>query len=154
MIPTDPEIIDINPPDPILRSIDGDKFAIVESYSVKLADWLRRLQFEIPTGYVSDLASIPRILRWKYDRASLGFTATLAHDFVCKHDGVYTNLEGRRIRLGALECHAIFLILMLIDGIPASRAFACFVAVVLFGGKWKAEDPIGEELEARINGNH
>lgn len=136
------KIIDINPPDPHLESIDGDNFRLVETYSAKLAYMLREVQCEIPAGFVSDLASIPRVVRWKYDRASLGFLAVLIHDYLCKHDGVFTNLQGRRVRLGSMAVHAIFLILMLIDGIPPERAFECFVAVVVFGGKWKATDPI------------
>lgn len=143
--------IDIKPPDPLVRSINGDEFQLIESYSVKLAYWLRQMQFEIPKGYVSDLASIPPIIRWKYDRVSLGFLAVLIHDWICEYDGVYRNLEGNLIRIGALECHAIFLIMMLIDGIPAARAFECFVGVVLFGGKWKATDSISDELRERVN---
>lgn len=143
--------INIKPPDPLVRSINGDDFQVIESFPVKLAYWLRQLQFEIPKGYVSDLASIPPIIRWKYDRVSLGFLAVLIHDYLCEFDGVYRNLGGNLIRIGALECHTIFLIMMLIDGIPASIAFECFIGVVLFGGKWKATDPITKKLRDRID---
>jgi Protein of unknown function (DUF1353) len=71
-----------NPPDPKLESIDGDTYTLAESYPVEFGYWLSDLQFEIPAGTITDLASIPWYLRWINDRASLGILAPLVHDFL------------------------------------------------------------------------
>jgi hypothetical protein len=126
----------VNPPDPQFETVGGDKKVLVTAFDFKLPFWLRQIQFRIPAGYVSDGASVPRHLRWIYDRASLGTLAPLAHDWGCEWEGVIINLRGEVLQLPWYVVHAFFLVAMLLDGVPWGRAKNCFLAVLLGGPKW------------------
>lgn len=131
----------INPPDPDFESIDGDSKSLKTSFDVKIPYWLRQIQFRIPAGFVSDGASVPRLLRWVYDRQSLGSIAPLTHDFLCEYEGVFINLQGEVIQLPWYAVHTIFLVCMLIDGVSCPKLFNCFVAVMLGGPRWRQYSP-------------
>jgi Protein of unknown function (DUF1353) len=119
------------PPEPHIGSIDGDRYISLSPYMVNFADWMSGIQFEIYQGTVTDIASIPRPLRWMYDRASLGITAPFLHDFLCTSRGKYTNTMGQEMQLSWFDVHLFFLVAMRLDGIAKRRAFLAFLAVVL-----------------------
>jgi len=127
----------INPPDPIIESIDGDHYLLREAFTVKFGFWLRELQFEIPAGFISDLASIPRCFRWIHDRASLGVLAPVVHDFLCHTNGRFFNVQGEPVQLHWFDVHLFFLVSMRIDGVSWGRALIAFLVVVCFGTKWR-----------------
>lgn len=141
----------INPPDPDFEAIDGDKKMLKTFFDAKLALWLRQVQFRIPAGYISDGASVPRAMRWLYDRQSLGSIGPLCHDWLCDWEGVYINLRGETMQLPWYVVHAVFLVCMLIDGVPWDRVRNCFLAVIAWGPRWpKYSDAKKAEIRDRI----
>lgn len=119
------------PPQPHIGSIDGDRYVSLSPYMVNFADWMSGVQFEIPVGTETDIASIPRTLRWMYDRASLGITAPILHDFLMMRKGRYINVMGQEVQLSWFDCHVFFLVAMRLDGIPPIRALLAFLAVTV-----------------------
>ncbi len=126
----------INPPDPKLESIDGDRYQLSETFSVKFGYWLRELQFEIPVGFQTDIASIPWWFRMIIDRASLGVLAPVVHDYLCDQRGKITNIQGDSLTVHWFEVNLLFLMLMRIDGISWPRALWSFLAVTIGSPKW------------------
>lgn len=119
------------PPEPHIGSIDGDRYVSLAPYLVNFADWMAALQFEIYKGTITDIASVPRCLRWMYDRASLGITAPFYHDFLCSFKGKFTNTFGQEVQLSWFDTQLFFLVAMRLDGIPPQRAFLAFLAVLI-----------------------
>lgn len=125
-----------NPPDPILESIDGDRYRVAESFAVKYNYWFRELQFEVPVDYVTDLASIPWLVRWVADRASLGLLAPLVHDYLCDCRGRFVNIQGEVVQLTHQQVHLYFLVAMQLDGISWRRSLVAFLGVLIGGPRW------------------
>lgn len=134
-----------NPPDPILESIDGDRYRVVDTFAVKYNYWFRELQFEIPAGYITDLASIPWFVRWIADRASLGLLAPLVHDYLCDCRGRFTNIQGEIVQLTWFQVHLYFLVAMQLDGINWQRSLIAFIGVLIGGPRW--QDPDNKSLK-------
>jgi hypothetical protein len=124
------------PPTPRLNDLDGDKYALGEDYSVKFGYWLRDLQFMIPEGFESDLASIPWFLRWFIDRASLGIFPPIFHDYLCDKRGKIINLQGEEIQLTPFQVNLFFLLAMQAVGISTSRSLIAFMGVLIGSPKW------------------
>lgn len=125
----------MNPRDPQLESIDGDTYQLIQDYPVTLSlwigDWLKDIDFVIPAGEPTDMASVPRWFRWAYDRASLGTLPTVIHDTLCATEGRITNARGQRKQLTWMQVHVCFLLLMWMDGIGERRGMLAFAAVML-----------------------
>lgn len=81
----------------------------------------------IPEDFVTDLASIPMIVRGIIPRIGKHCQAAVVHDFICKY-----NLYSRK------RCDEIFLEAMEVLGVPAWKRKAMFYAVRMFGWiSWK-----------------
>lgn len=119
------------PPQPYIGSLDGDRYISLADYTVDFSDWFDGMQFTIPAGEITDIASVPWWLRWLYDRASLGHAAPFLHDYLCEFRGKYINKKGEEIQLSWFDTHLMFLVTMRLDGVPKSRAFLAFVAVLI-----------------------
>jgi len=126
----------VNPPDPQLESLDGSTYRLTADYRVDFAKWLLGLQFTIPEGFVTDIASVPRPLRWLFDRADLGLLAPVIHDYLCENKGQVTGHNGETIIVNWFDSALLFLILMRIDGIPWFKALCAFLAVVIGGPRF------------------
>lgn len=85
---------------------------------------------EIPHGYLTDGASVPRIFwnivpPWgKYGQAAI------VHDFLCEYLMVKTKTGERKIT--RKECDQIFLEAMLVMGVPERKAKMIHAAVSLY----------------------
>lgn len=126
----------LNPPDPILESIDGDTYILSVDFDAKFGYWLKSLQFRIPAGTRTDIASIPWWARSISDRASLGFLGPIIHDFLCDSKGKITTLEGEVIQITSFDAALLMLLLLRIDGIPIWRALIAFLGVIVGGPKF------------------
>jgi len=79
----------------------------------------------------TDIASIPRELRWLYEREGKHTRAALVHD------DLYATERFRRS-----ICDRIFKEILKIDEIERSSVFAMYQAVAAFGGEvWKQHTP-------------
>jgi hypothetical protein len=130
-----------NPKDPILRSVDGDLYSLSEPYSVDFALWIKNLEFTIPEGFETDIASVPSVLRCVMDRASLGLVAPLVHDYLCDRRGRLIAQSGDLLSIHWFDVSLLFLMLLRMDGISWPRSLAAFLAVVLGGPKWPLTNP-------------
>jgi Protein of unknown function (DUF1353) len=130
----------MNPTDPKLEGIDGDSYIVAIDFPVILSAWLEDIQFIIPAGEKTDIASVPWWFRWAYDRASLNLLGPVAHDFLCRCEGRFTNLAGKVIQLSWFKVHVYFLLILLIDGVPDRRAFLAFLAVLIGCPRWSKQN--------------
>jgi hypothetical protein len=126
----------LKPPNPIMESINGDRYQLTEDFPVKFGYWMREYQFEIPKGFTTDIASVPWWFRSVCDRASLGIIAPICHDFICDKSGRITNIQGDELQVGWFEANLLFLILMRLDGVHWLRALLAFLAVTIGSPKW------------------
>jgi hypothetical protein len=126
----------INPPDPQLESINGDTYIVAVDFPVKFGFWLRELQFTIPAGTRTDIASIPRLFRSINDRASLGILAPVIHDFLCDQRGRVENIQGEIIQVHWFDANLLFLMLLRLDGISWHRALIAFIGVTIGSPRW------------------
>lgn len=131
----------MKPPSPKLENINGDIYRLQEPYIAKYGYWLKDLQFEIPAGFTTDLASIPWFLRGLGDRACLGFTPVIIHDYLCATEGKFTNLDGVEIQLTWFQVQIYFLVALELDGIPWRRSLAAFLGVIA-GNRWQGKQYI------------
>jgi hypothetical protein len=123
-------------PIPRFTDINGDTFLLSEDYPIKFVLWFREYQFMVPKGQISDLSSVPRIFRPFIDRASLGLVPPLIHDFMCDKRGTFISMSGEGIELSRFQVNVIFLLTMLLSGIPFTRSFCAFIAVSIFAPRW------------------
>jgi len=82
--------------------------------------------WHIPEGFCCDLASVPRILRIVYDRASFGLRAPILHDFLYR-----TRPEG----VTRKEADQLFRQVMEQVGVGRMKRWVAWAAVRL-GGLW------------------
>lgn len=121
----------MKPTTPKLISIDGDNYMLEEPYIAKYGYWLKDIQFEIPKGFVTDLASIPWYLRQLGDRVCLGLTPVIIHDYLCSCEGRFINLDNKEVELTWFQVQLYFLVALELDGIPWRRGLIAFLGVIL-----------------------
>jgi hypothetical protein len=85
----------------------------------------------IPSGFVFDLASIPRVIWNVIAPFELSLAAPLVHDFLYRFGGLLPN--GERYTRG--EVDDMFLEIMTSEGVSPWRRIAAYRAVRMFGGR-------------------
>lgn len=122
-------------PVPQLSTHNGNIYILDDIYIINFS---KSFNFDIviPKDYQTDLASVPRVLRWVIDKASLGLVAPLVHDYVCYMKGKLTDTNGIEYQLSWFECHLLFLIAMNITGIDWFRATMSFLIVLIGVKRW------------------
>lgn len=86
----------------------------------------RGVHITVPSGFQSDGASVPRMF-WKtvfppLDRHAL--RAAVIHDYLYREDNLGFDRK---------DADALFLGLMILDGVAPTRAFRAYIGVRLFG---------------------
>lgn len=83
--------------------------------------------FRIPRGFITDFASVPRVLWWLFPPMGRYGKAALVHDYL-----YYTKDVSR------VEADRIFLHAMLMMGVARWKAHLMYIAVRLFGWtRWR-----------------
>jgi hypothetical protein len=123
-------------PIPQINTNDGNLYFLEDKYIVNFSRYFN-FDIVVPKNYQTDLASIPRVLRWIIDRASLGLVPPILHDYVCYMKGKITDINGVEYQLSWFECHLLFLIAMNITGIDWLRATLSFLAVLVGVKNWE-----------------
>lgn len=97
--------------------------------------------FVVPAGFVTDFASVPRILWSVIAPTGAHSRAAVIHDFLyAAKPPVSYNKDGVTVRmpLARSQADTAFYEAMLADGVPPSRAWVMWAAVRLFGWKpWR-----------------
>lgn len=123
-------------PIPQLYTNDGNIYVLEDRYVINFSKYFN-FDIVVPKDYKSDLASVPRLLRFIIDRASLGTVAPLLHDYVCFKKGKIIDTNGVLYELTWFECHLLFLLVMNITGINWFRSTMCFLAVLIGVKYWE-----------------
>jgi hypothetical protein len=118
----------VTPRPVVTQAHAGSAWTLV--HDVVVSDPERGSAFRIPAGFVCDLASIPKALRWAIDKEDLGLGAPIAHDWLYRHGGRVPQ-RGRRPAIGysRADADALFLALLSADGVPWRRRMAAYWAV-------------------------
>ncbi|WP_429098079.1 DUF1353 domain-containing protein [Aeromonas veronii] len=105
---------------PVLVPVDDKNWELHEEYYVKTS----RVSFIIPKGFLTDLASVPKIVWNIYPPFGLYTGAAVAHDYI------YRTPQMRQTRE---EADAVFLELMHLAGVRDTKAQLMHLAVRAFG---------------------
>lgn len=105
----------------------------------------------MPAGFVSDGASVPRLLWWYSPPDGMHRAAAIVHDFLYSCKGHRPLLAPPILSRGT--CDNIFKDLMIRAGVRGRKAHAMWLAVRAFGwSPWgKAEGPRIEEPRYEMN---
>ena len=92
-----------------------------EGFDVELGGW-SALTLTVPAGFMSDLASTPRVL-WRVFAPSDSIRAAVVHDYL------YSSVAG----MSRWMADAIFVELMSFEGVPRWRRTAGWLCLRMFG---------------------
>lgn len=117
------------PERPELRMLGGGQWQLCHDYIVPIELAKIRGSLDIPAGFITDLASVPRPIRLLIDRTELGGAAPIAHDYLYQHGGCYTFDHCLRRR----QVDRLFLVLMRKEGVRRWKRLMGWSAVRLAG---------------------
>lgn len=117
----------------ITYDVEMGKWVCTEDYPIRVTNRLGiYLDLLIPDGYITDLASIPRLLWRIIAPFELSIAAPLVHDFLYQNGGCRTFTRS--------DVDLIFLWIMEKEGVVWWRRNLAYPAVRVFGGShWKGE---------------
>lgn len=105
---------------PCLEPFKGYQYQLCEP----LDYWINGIPFEVPQGFKTDLASIPRPLWSLYSPAKSEYmTASIIHDYL------YTCEDG----LSRADADAVFYRVLRYQGVSQYQAYKFYLGVRLFG---------------------
>lgn len=102
------------------------EFRLTEPFSFEIGGWGSKTYIVVPVGFVTDLASIPKGIRWLLPPDGPYAKAAVVHDFMYEHA---THFAWER-----LFCDMLFLEGMKTLGIAPVLRFTIYLAVRTFGG--------------------
>lgn len=110
----------VNTPDPlIVEPATGTRWRLDQAMRVRIHTGRT---VEVPADFVTDFASVPRLLWWLYPPHDHTARAAALHDYLYR-----TGMVSRAV------ADLAFLEVMLSDGVRPSRAWAMYYAVRAFG---------------------
>lgn len=95
-------------------------------------------RIEVPSGFLTDGASVPRPLWWLFPRVDRYMAAAIVHDWLYRTGG---KVEWQPQALGRYECDRIFFLAILACGCSPEAACLMFRAVRI--GGWRPFQGIG-----------
>ena len=106
-----------------LRFYAYKKLILKKKYSYKINNRI----IEVPANFITDLASIPKILWNIFEPAGENYTrAALVHDYLYSKNCIYTDISRK-------EADQIFLEIMKERGVPFWKRHLMHKAVRMFG---------------------
>ena len=109
-----------------IATVSADKkdgfYKVVQTHTYKVLGHL----LEVPIGFITDLASVPRYLWLTFPPSGLHNGAAILHDYLYSKFCRYKDITRE-------EADKIFLELMKELGVPAWKRYAMYYAVRLFG---------------------
>ena len=106
----------------ILKFIDYKHLEVTEEFDFWFYDGKIKITIEVHCGFITDLASVPRIF-WPlvspFDKVA---KPAVIHDYLYRY-GIFERKK----------CDDIFLLAMKVAGVPRWKRFICYYAVRLFG---------------------
>lgn len=90
------------------------------------------IRLTCPEGMRTDLASIPRLMRWLFKGHNKNTYAAVPHDFLYRCGGVFL-MDGKEVRLTRKQCDKLFYRALLHAGVPKWKAKAMYMGVRIGG---------------------
>lgn len=90
-------------------------------------------QVVVPRGFISDGASVPRVLQWMYHPYGRYLEAAVVHDFFCVHQDI-DSVSAAKVFCEAME----------VCGVSRWRRFKMYHAVRWFGPRFAAAESESE----------
>ena len=108
-----------------VRAINNTTWVLNEPVAFNRDD----VNIEVPTGFVTDLASVPRFCWWFISPWDIARASVI-------HDWLYYNLLKKTSKFERKECDEIFLhgMFWASPEVPRYKCYLAFYAVRLFGG--------------------
>ena len=126
-------------PNPVLESIGGRKWRVVEDLHLELRlSVLGQCTLTIPAGFETDLATVPRFMWWAFPPSGDYNLAAIVHDYLLVH---------RRPEISKKFCDEVFREIMHLTGVYCVERCLMYWAVRWFGG-----DPQHEVSEMPTRG--
>lgn len=104
------------------ETVSGD-WRLVDPFSYRTLVFGPPMVIEVPVGFVTDFASIPRPLRVIYESWGAYGKAAVVHDYMCAMNAAYSRKSA----------DDVFLEGMAISGVPSIRRQVMYRAVQLWG---------------------
>lgn len=104
-----------------LRHVEGENWELLAPLNVTWGDY----EFQVKEGFLTDLASIPRVVRWLVPKGRNESKAAVVHDWLYRHDFC---------RMSRAEADALFLAIMEECGVGGIRRQVIYRAVRIAGG--------------------
>ena len=102
----------------------GERLVLVKALTYET----QKLSVTVPVGFVTDMASVPRLLWWLFPPFGRYLTAAVVHDYLYQH--------GSTLGYTRAQADWLFLQIMVEDGVALWRAWLMYRAVRCFG--WRA----------------
>jgi len=119
---------------------DKNWWVIVDPHYLDVEHDGAELRLEVPEGYLTDGASVPRSLWRLFPPHGPYSRAAFFHDLLCDTKGVniWTDADGEKktIRLSSKETHHLFKNIMLFLGLNRTRVNMMWNGVRLGGPRW------------------
>lgn len=120
-----------------LEDVDGTNWIVAAPFRYE-SDLLRGIVV-VPTGFETDLASVPRALQGILPASGPYNRASVLHD--AGYFGKLVTKDGARIHLVKAKCDLLFREAMLLAGVDPRLAEHMYQLVVVFGKKEQALTP-------------
>ena len=118
--------------DVVLKKLDGRNWEVYQPLEYRVGGPESNEVIVVPKGFITDLASVPRVFWVIYPPDGTYTNAAVVHDFLYSVVGV----RGRYTRK---QCDNIFLEAMKVVGVPAWRRWILYSAVRIGGSiAWRA----------------
>ncbi|RBY95520.1 hypothetical protein DQ237_13385 [Blastococcus sp. TF02-8] len=104
--------------DVVVRRVDDDDWAVVEPLTYRG----RRDRFVVPAGFLTDFATVPRVVVWLVPRFGRYTAAAILHDWLCT-EGIRSGVVTSR------EADGIFRRVMRENGVPVLRRWLMWTGV-------------------------
>lgn len=101
---------------------DGRYWRVYRSFRFYRYDPASGVYVDIPAGFLTDLASIPRVLRSIVPVHGKGNAAAVVHDYLYRFPCFRTTAETTPVQLSRAECDGAFYEALRVLGCPRLRA--------------------------------
>ena len=119
--------------------VSGSGYKLLAPFQYHLSAPGSMLVVDVPKGFLTDLASVPWVLRWLFPPDGVWAKAAVVHDwgYAC---GDLSLPDGSKIKPSKFWWDVIFLEAMSVLKVPRLTRWTFFVAVRAFGGRgWKRQ---------------
>ncbi len=122
---------------------------VLDSFKFYIGDKDDQRWAHVPAGFLTDGATIPRILWWLLPPWDTYSQAAALHDYLCEYKTVYE--KGQAVSVDRKEADRIFKSAMKASGVGVWPRQAMYVAVRLWAKFGKRPNPYVVDLKRRLD---